>query len=200
MNLGPQIIKNSYPYLLVQSGNNPIKLGNNADVNWIAGGVVASTGNQTISGVKTFASDVSAISFGSGRAENYIAPNSSYNRFGDNAVDNSFGDSATNQNRFGDSASSNSFGASAGYNSFGISAINQNSFGDGASSNSFGLGTANNIFGSGSFTGQVNLILPTFNGLSSQAGKLGELRISGSGLYVCTGATGGWGRVQLITF
>jgi hypothetical protein len=58
MDLGPQIVRNSYQYLLVQSGNNPIRLGNNGSVNWSAGGVVDSTGNQNIGGTKTFSSTI----------------------------------------------------------------------------------------------------------------------------------------------
>ena len=58
MDLGPQIVRNSYQCLLVQSGNNPIRLGNNGSVNWSAGGVVDSTGNQTIGGTKTFSSTI----------------------------------------------------------------------------------------------------------------------------------------------
>ena len=65
MNLGPEIVSGSYKYLLVQSGSNPITLGANASVNWNAGGVVATTGAQSINGVKTFSSNVKAVSFGS---------------------------------------------------------------------------------------------------------------------------------------
>jgi hypothetical protein len=229
MNLGPQIIKNSYPYLLVQSGNNPIKLGNNADVNWIAGGVVASTGNQTISGVKTFASDVSAISFGSGREDNYIAPNSSYNRFGNAAVINEFGRSASDYNEFGSYANANEFGSLANVNEFGSYASGENSFGKSASINSFGFLSQINYFGEnailgnyfgenarenyfGSATGQnlyagVSIFdstgrmrLASFTGASSQTGLRGEARVSGTYLYICTGSTSQWGRVQLTSF
>jgi hypothetical protein len=43
--------------------------------------------------------------------------------------------------------------------------------------------------------------LPAFAGLSSQTGKFGEMAVSGSGLYICTGTAGsGWGRVFLSTF
>jgi hypothetical protein len=178
MNLGPQIIKNSYPYLLVQSGNNPIKLGNNADVNWIAGGVVASTGNQTISGVKTFASDVSAISFGSGREDNYIAPNSSYNRFGNAAVINEFGRSASDYNEFG-----------------------SNYFGENARENYFGSATGQNLYaGVSIFDSTGRMRLASFTGASSQTGLRGEARVSGTYLYICTGSTSQWGRVQLTSF
>jgi hypothetical protein len=58
MDLGPQIVKNSYQYLLVQSGANPIRLGANGSVNWSAGGVADLTGTQTIGGTKTFSSTI----------------------------------------------------------------------------------------------------------------------------------------------
>jgi len=192
MNLGPQIIKNSYPYLLVQSGNSPIKLGNNTDVNWIAGGVVASTGNQTISGVKTFASDISAISFGSGRADNYIALNSSYNRFGNTSETNEFGSFASGQN---------SFGFSSLINYFGESAILGNYFGENATQNYFGSATGQNLYaGVSIFDSTGRMRLANFTGASSQIGLRGEARVSGTYLYICTGSTGQWGRVQLTGF
>ena len=56
MNLGPTPISGTYRYVLNQSGANPITLGDDSQVNWNAGGVVAMTGNQTISGVKNFTS------------------------------------------------------------------------------------------------------------------------------------------------
>jgi len=58
MDLGPQIVKNSYQYLLVQSGANPIRLGANGSVNWSAGGVVDNSSTQTIAGTKTFSSTI----------------------------------------------------------------------------------------------------------------------------------------------
>ena len=181
MNLGPQIIKNSYPYLLVQSGNNPIKLGSNTDVNWIAGGVVASTGNQTISGVKTFTSDISAISFGSG------------------AIANSFGASASND--FGASASTNAFGFLSQTNYFGENAVLANYFGENAKENYFGSATGQNLYaGVSIFDSTGRMRLANFTGASSQTGLRGEARVSGTYLYVCTGSTSQWGRVQLTTF
>jgi hypothetical protein len=49
------------------------------------------------------------------------------------------------------------------------------------------------------FASGVYLRLPRFNGASSQAGNIGELKISGSNLYVCTG-TNLWGRVAVTNF
>ena len=49
------------------------------------------------------------------------------------------------------------------------------------------------------FASGVYLRLPRFNGISSQAGNIGELKISGSNLYVCTG-TNLWGRVAVTNF
>ena len=49
------------------------------------------------------------------------------------------------------------------------------------------------------FASGVYLRLPRFNGISSQAGNIGELKISGSNLYVCTG-TDLWGRVAVSNF
>jgi pyruvate dehydrogenase E1 component alpha subunit len=64
----------------------------------------------------------------------------------------------------------------------------------------FGDGAASNIFGGGIFNSGIKLLLPQFSGASSQAGQFGELRISGSGLYICTGTTGGWRRTFLQSF
>jgi hypothetical protein len=100
MNLGPEIVSGSYKYLLVQSGSNPITLGANASVNWNAGGVVATTGAQSINGVKTFSSNVKAVSFGNG-----------------SGVSNAFGLSA-DANDFGSSASVNYFGQGSPNNYF----------------------------------------------------------------------------------
>jgi hypothetical protein len=58
MDLGPNKISGTYQFVLNQSGATPITLGNNSAVNWNAGGVVATTGDQTISGVKTFDSTI----------------------------------------------------------------------------------------------------------------------------------------------
>ncbi len=49
------------------------------------------------------------------------------------------------------------------------------------------------------FASGVYLRLPRFNGFYSQAGNIGELKISGSYLYVCTG-TDLWGRVAVTDF
>lgn len=54
MDLGPKIVKNSYQYLLNQSGANPITLGDNGSVDWGAAGVIVESGDQSILGVKTF--------------------------------------------------------------------------------------------------------------------------------------------------
>jgi hypothetical protein len=93
MDLGPQIVKDSYQYLLVQSGANPIKLGNNGSVNWAAGGVVASTGNQTISGAKTFANGATVSGGFSvvGGGTNYFGSGISTNYFGSGAATNIIG-------------------------------------------------------------------------------------------------------------
>jgi hypothetical protein len=56
------------------------------------------------------------------------------------------------------------------------------------------------------FTSGVYFKLPPFTGSSAQTGMAGECRISGSNLYVCTGARDangeafGWGRLSLSTF
>ena len=49
------------------------------------------------------------------------------------------------------------------------------------------------------FASGVYLRLPRFNGFFSQAGNIGELKISGSFLYVCTGIDL-WGRVAVTNF
>jgi hypothetical protein len=163
-----------------------------------------------------FGDDALSNSFGYGPSvNNSFGQTSNTNNFGGSAGYNVFGDDATISNSFGSVSLLNFFGFDANTNSFGDSAdpfspVTSNSFGSGVlfntfgdnvlGSNYFGVNTVNNIFGQGSFTGEVNLILPQFNGLSSQAGKFGELRVSGSGLYVCTGATGGWRRTFLQSF
>ena len=58
MNLGPTQVSLTYPFVLNQSGANLITLGNNGTVDWDSGGVVAKTGNQIITGAKTFANVV----------------------------------------------------------------------------------------------------------------------------------------------
>jgi hypothetical protein len=109
MDLGPQIVRNSYQYLLVQSGANPIRLGNNGSVNWSAGGVVASTGNQIISGTKTFANGAT-VSGGFnvvGGGTNYFGSGFSTNHFGSGAAINYFGSEAAG-NIIGSQFSANS--------------------------------------------------------------------------------------------
>jgi hypothetical protein len=236
MNLGPEIVSGSYKYLLVQSGSNPITLGANASVNWNAGGVVATTGAQNISGIKTFFSNVKAVSFGNGSGvSNAFGLSASDNDFGSNAAVNYFGNNATSLNQFGDSsaqnyfgylASNNSFGEGNSYNAFGYegtqnqfgynsdsndfgSTSDNNAFGSYSISNTFGLSATNNSFGSDNlntylgtclFTSTGRMRLANFTGAASQTGLRGEARVSGTFLYVCTGSTSGWGRVQLITF
>lgn len=231
MNLGPEIVSDSYKYLLVQSGNNPITLGANANVNWNAGGVVATTGAQTISGVKTFASNINAASFGSGASNsnafglsatlnsfgvgatdnyfggpfnNYFAYGAVNNTFGQASTENYFGDSS-NYNSFGFEVEQNEFGYNATANSFGISA-EANSFGNFATVNDFGFGATNNNFGNDNlntylgtclFTSTGRMRLANFTGAANQTGLRGEARVSGTYLYICTGSTSGWGRIQL---
>jgi hypothetical protein len=257
MNLGPAAVNLTYRYLLNQSGTN-ITLGDNSAVNWNGANVVARTGAQTISGIKTFTSNILASSFGNGATNNQFGYQStSSNIFGNEAPNNYFGDYATSLNSFGagaavnyfgvgsnnsfggsedtttnnsfgvncqsnnfgtnslgndfgNNSTSNSFGSSAATNTFGDNATMINSFGNSAVSNSFGDGATEsnnfgtnsplNTFGGGLFNSGIKLLLPEFSGPSSQDGQFGELRISGSGLYVCTGATGGWRRTFLLSF
>jgi hypothetical protein len=58
MDLGLTNVADTYRYVLNQSGSNAITLGDGSPVNWNSGGVVALTGNQTISGAKTFNSPI----------------------------------------------------------------------------------------------------------------------------------------------
>jgi len=60
MDLGLFNVSDTYQYVLNQSGANAITLGNGNAVNWNAGGVVALTGNQSISGEKYFNDIISA--------------------------------------------------------------------------------------------------------------------------------------------
>lgn len=243
MNLGPNTIASTYQYVLNQSGNS-ITLGNGGAVSWASNGLLLNTGNQLISGIKTFADDsymrknltvsgdcllgnsaLSVNSFGSDAslnnfgenastnnfgayAFNYIGYSSPMNYFGQGAVDNDFGRDSTTNN-FGLGSATNNFGLNATDNNFGgapetlLGTVNsfgtyaQNSFGT-SGSNIFGL-DASNEYGSGLFAGPIRLFLPRFSGSSSQAGQTGELKVSGSGLYICTGANA-WGRVFISSF
>ena len=58
MDLGLFNVSDTYQYVLNQSGANAITLGNGTAVNWNAGGVVALTGNQSISGEKYFNNNI----------------------------------------------------------------------------------------------------------------------------------------------
>ena len=58
MDLGLFNVSDTYQYVLNQSGANAITLGNGTTVNWNAGGVVALTGNQSISGEKYFNNNI----------------------------------------------------------------------------------------------------------------------------------------------
>jgi hypothetical protein len=216
MNLGPNAVNDTFRFLLNQSGSS-ITLGDNSPVNWDAGNVVAKTGTQAIGGDKTFSSlnfIVSGGYFGGASDIISIGKVLGSNAFGASALNNTFGASASN-NAFGASASTNTFGnlcitnsfggpnvntygGSAVNNSFGALAINNN-FGLSATANNFGSGS-NNTFGSGLFSGPVRLRLPSFSGASNQAGQLGEIRTSGSGIYICTGSASGWGRFFVSTF
>ena len=192
MDLGPQIVRNSYQYLLVQSGANPIRLGNNGSVNWSAGGVVDSTGNQTVNGIKTFTTGISA-------------PNVVYNT-GSQIISGAktFANGATVSGGFSV--------VGGGTNYFG-SGISTNYFGSGAATNIIGSQfSANLLSGAWNVNGGLNvdgglasnhpsrITLQNFTGLSNQAGFTGECRVSGAFLYVCTGAGSGWGRVALTSF
>jgi len=164
--------------------------------------------------------------FGSGNNTNNFGVSGNTNNFGVSANTNNFGVSA-NTNNFGGSQS-NYFGSngisyfgnpyssnSYNYGYFGASSSSASQFGSTVTPNtyalgSFGVGTVggsqfgatgfSNTFGNGLFSGPIRLYLPSFSGLSSQSGQFGEARISGSGLYFCTGTTGGWGRTFLSTF
>jgi hypothetical protein len=198
MNLGPNPVNTTFRYLLNQSGTN-ITLGDNTAVNWNGANVVARTGAQTISGVKTFANNIAAVSFGFGATNNSFGDTAMQNYFGNSAVSNDFGSNASTLNQFGAFSEENSFGSNSQNNGFGDGATD-NYFGNSAVNNYFGDGVNNNTFGGGLFNSGIRLLLPQFNGLSSQAGQFGELRVSGSGLYVCTGTTGGWRRTFLLSF
>ncbi len=217
MNLGPEIVSGSYKYLLVQSGNNPITLGANASVNWNAGGVVATTGNQNIAGIKVFGSNVKAVSFGNGSGvSNAFGLSADANDFGGSATVNHFGqDSSSNyfaefadNNYFGQSSYNNYIAFEGYYNTFGQYALGNdfgsysdyNSFGYQADNNSFGSDNLNTYLGTCLFTSTGRMRLANFTGAASQTGLRGEARVSGTFLYVCTGDTSGWGRVQLTTF
>lgn len=127
-------------------------------------------------------------SFGVSAVGNDFGASSPFNGFGLNATINAFGEAAT-QNYFGSESSDNRFGQ------YGIS----NTFGELATGNQFGLNCPNNIYSSGRFDGPIRLNLAEFGGSKTQAGQIGEAKVSGSGLYICTG-TNSWGRVFLSSF
>lgn len=126
--------------------------------------------------------------FGILAKENYFGYNSYYgtsvsdtlNYFGGNSHGNYFGENTISGNYFGRSSN--------------------NYFGNTQSNNYFGGSGSTNYFYGGQFLNETRLLLAQFAGARSQSGQLGEMRISGSGLYICTGATGGWGRTFLSTF
>lgn len=155
---------------VLNQSGSSITLGSGQAVNWIGAGVVVATG-----GTQTISGSKSFV------GNFYVTGSGSYNEIGTYSIQNHFGDIAT-QNLFGSQASSNFFGYDASYNSFGSAA-----------------GT-NEFYGTVSVLNTGKIRLANFTGASSQDGLRGELRVSGSGLYVCTGASAGWGRVFLSSF
>lgn len=136
------------------------------------------------------------------------------NYFGSYATTNYFGDYVTEYNYFGQFSTGNSFGDSAVSNAFG-SAAQSNTFGYDATYNVFGEGAVENVYSAGTFgdtartstyqgisifteTGRMRLA--NFTGASNQTGLRGEARVSGAFLYICTGATSGWGRIPISGF
>lgn len=273
MNLGPNTVASTYQYILNQSGKS-ITLGSGQSVDWNGAGVIAATGDQTISGTKTFAYGINAGINGSGFnnftvdsdfvyiygigplglfrflsseegviADQYSNPiidvfgrsiictkknisgdvtglfpvinldnqaslldPQSQNpilKWGDGILQSSgvscyLGDNAFNA--FGNAGIENYFGDGGENNSFGPNAFN-NRFGENSQNNQFGsLTGVNEFYGTLSILNTGKMRLANFTGASSQSGLRGELRVSGSGLYVCTGANSGWGRVFLSSF
>lgn len=185
-----------------------ISFGNEASDNYFGHGATSSNSFGNNSQLNYFGYDASLNYFG-GNATNYFGDTASTNYFGGNTT-NSFGDNG-DINSFGDDAADNSFGSFADNNDFGSNSTVLNIFGVDAISNKFGnsldisynefgVGAVRNIFGGGSFYSPIALFLQEFSGPSSQSGQFGELRVNGSGLYVCTGTTGGWGRTFLQSF
>lgn len=76
---------------------------------------------------------------------------------------------------------------------------NVNEFGSNSKENRFGIDAYTNSYGSGSFAGPVSLRLRNFTGSKTQSGNTGDLRVSGTYLYICTG-TNTWGRTLISTF
>lgn len=74
-----------------------------------------------------------------------------------------------------------------------------NYFGIRSFSNHFGLQANNNYYYTGEFMQPVKLRLNTFAGSKNQSGNVGDLRVSGTYLYICTG-TNTWGRTLISTF
>jgi hypothetical protein len=79
MNLGPTLVSSTYQYLLNQSGSS-ITLGDNSSVNWGGNNLVATTGNQSIGGIKTFTSNISIPS------QINFTSNGSFTKNGNHAV------------------------------------------------------------------------------------------------------------------
>lgn len=188
--------------------------------------VVATTGDQTISGEKQFAQNAyfqqyltvsgdcilgcqsNAVSsfgtsalvnfFGTEAANNDFGGVSTINNFGSGAGNNNFGSNST-ENYFGNESVDNYFGRQSSNNFFGDGLGAENWFGLDGSTNHFGISSSNNFYGEGSFEGPVRLYLEQFSGSKNQAGQIGELKVSGSGLYICTGIDS-WGRVFISSF
>jgi hypothetical protein len=163
---------------------------------------------------------------GASSTQNEFGTLADINYLGAGAINNQFGIIA-NSNYFGEQAQvGNDFGPNTFINRFGLNAINYfgqqsaNLFGTINSYNYFGGAGSVNEYGSGYCFGpflfdtrpQVNntgillsgestsFQLPRFSGLSSQSGQQGELRASGSFLYICTGTSSGWIRFSGSTF
>lgn len=230
MNLFDTKIKDTYIYALNQSGANPITLGNNGAVDWNAGGVVTLTGNQTISGIKTFGTNNSIVdstfSHILGGSDNEIS-NSSFSTVAGGSNNTAQGDYSNiaggqlneTTNIFatiagGQANTANGFACNiaggiehlvdgeyssvAGgrraiitdaHSGAAVWADGQNRDHDSRGAHTCSLDFANGVY----------LRLPTFAGSSSQAGNLGELKISGQFLYIATG-TDSWGRTEISTF
>lgn len=151
MNLGPNTISSTYQFLLNQNGDS-ITLGNGNSVNWNSAGIVTTTGNQTISGNKTFNNGV----FNVETEQSYI--NSSINTIGPEGKTNYIGYNSINYIGTGVGAINNI--GNLAFNTIGSGPFNVNSIGSSSNINNFGINATYNNFGnfSGGLPATINNI------------------------------------------
>lgn len=147
---------------------------------------ISSTGFDFLGFGNVFGSDSNRNQFGCVTYNTYL--DTHYNYFGMTAEQ--LGNPNTIINFFG--------GCNEGTPVYGLGET-INYYGKYSKQNHFGPSSDNNYYYSGAFVEPVRLQLLSFTGSKTQAGNLGELKVSGTYLYICTG-TNTWGRTLISTF